>query len=318
MANTRRSKYLKNTPRKPQTQAPTETKNNMENTEKPNNQVPETPTEKTIHEQHKEFVKAAESSVKNTNEPVLETTFKKTEEFVHPYAIPVIEREYTTQGIKKEPTTAQPSSTGSASSQQASAPSSDAGFEPTPPPIEDDPNYAGEHKPDETTGVGGEGMNIPAGSAGELVDWGAKSLNFVIGNFAGLLINLKIKPEYHSIRDNRQKAVDIISEFNTKNVEKLKLDADDIAMLKPPLVKLLQEKGIRGLTPAEELMLAIALIAAKKVKAIAEMKSESKKLQAHFDSMIKYMKGNNDSEPTNSTNKESAETEYQDVTVEEL
>lgn len=259
------SKY-KRTPAKPK----------QSNTTKPMEKTESTaPEEKNTHEQHKDFLKAAEDSVKPTNEPTLEN-FDNVTSFDNP----TIERAYTSDGFKKadgasatEPTPNQP-------------PTGD--FEPTPPPP-DDPDYVGTHEPKGDTNPG-DPLKIPAGNAEELVKFGANALNFLIGNFVGKLVSVKIKPQYHSIKDNKTRAIDIIKEFNESSIEKIKLDDEDIAMLTPPLVKLLQEKGIRGLTPGEELMLAIAMIGAKKVKAIMEIRAESKRLENHFDSMIQYMR----------------------------
>lgn len=286
---------------------------------KPTNDTPMEPTPNNeVHEQHKEFLKASEDSLKQSNEPILETNFKKAEAIDHPFEVPTIEREYTTQGIKKEPTP-NTSSSGSGSkppqeppvNSTESASQSSNNFEATPPP-EDDENYAETHNPNEGEETG-DPLKIPSGNAEDLVDFGANALNFIIGNFAGAFINVKIKPEYHSIRDNKDRAVDIIKQFNDSSVEKLKFDAEDIKMLKGPLVKLLQEKGIRGLTPAEELMLALAMIAAKKVKAFVEIRSESKKLQNHFDSMIRYMKGEQEPVKEEKTKQNDSEEEFTEV-----
>lgn len=253
-----------------------------------------------IHDKHKEFRdKAAESAepVKETvnNEPVLENY-----QSAHPFESPTIERDYTTQGYKKDTPPTQPQSNAGSGSQK---PPIDGGTEPTPPPMDDyeptppptdDPNYAGEHNINDGQAPGADPtnpFNIPAGSAEDLVDFGAKSLNFLIGNFAGLLVGIKVKPEYYSIKDNRERAVDIIKQWNDNAVEKLKLDAEDVAMLKGPLVKILQQKGIRGLTPGEELLLACALIAAKKVRIIAELRNDKKQFISRLDNIVKNMKG---------------------------
>jgi hypothetical protein len=270
------SKYKKSPPKPKKETNPNPP---MEN-EKPNAE------EKSTHEQHKEFVKSAEESMKQSNEPTPEN-FDNVTSFDNP----TIEREYTSAGYKKGEGAQSAGSinNGSTNAAEGTAHAPIDDFEPSPPPP-DDENYADTHNPNEGGAGDGDPLKIPSGNAEDLIDFGANALNFLIGNFAGKLVSVKIRPQYHSIKDNKTRAIDIITEFNEKSVEKIKLDDEDIAMLKPPLVKLLQEKGIRGLTPGEELMLAIAMIAAKKVKAIVEIRSESKKLQEHFDSMIQYMR----------------------------
>lgn len=267
------------------------------------------------HEQHKEFLKAAEDSVKkNANEPILETTAKKAESF-HIYETPTIEREYTTQGIKKEPASVN-SDAGSSippkppTDSTASA-SAQNNFEPTPPPV-DDPDYADTHNPSEEDKK--PGFKIPAGKLEDMVDMGAKALNYLIAKFGGLLVRIKIKPEYHSIRDNKKALVDIITEFNDKAIEKLKLTEEEIEMIRGPLVKILHEKGITGTTPQTDLIIALLVVCAGKAKDIVEIKSEGKKITNHFDSMIRYMRGEkepaeeNQTPPKQTTSEEKIET----------
>lgn len=263
------SKY-KRSPAKPK-QSTTTTKP-MENTES------KAPEEKTTHEQHKDFVKAAEDSVKPNNEPTLEN-FDNVTSFDNP----TIEREYTSAGFK----------TGNAGTGNGGTPPPNqppiGDFEPTPPSPDGDPDYAPPHEP-EPDQPNAEGFKIPAGSLEDMVDTGAVALNYLIGKFAGFMVNVKIKPQYHSIRDNKARAIDIIKDFNEKSVEKLKLSHEEIEMLKGPLVKVLQEKGLKGTTPTQDLLIAAGLIVIGKGKDFMEIKHDRNKLQDHFDSMIQYMR----------------------------
>lgn len=316
-------KYLKG-PSRPKKNKPAQSINNAQNTNQQNQQTmaenkSSEETSKPIEEQHKEFVKAAEESVKqnSANEPVLDTSFKKQAETQHPFETPTIERAYTDSGIKSGATQNAAQQAESIGGQSNTVNSSTQEFEPSPPPPEDDPNYADTHQPNDTSGDLNS-MNIPRGSAEELVKWGAKTLNYLIGNFGSLIINIKIKPEYHSIRDHETTAAKIIKEFNESNAEKLKLDDEDIAMLTPPIVRLLQEKGIKGLTAGEELMLAVAMVAAKKVKVIVEIRGEGKRLEKRFDSMIQYMSGFKQQEPASKETETPQEQEPITVVAEEV
>lgn len=325
-------KYLRTPARKPKAKPAETTRNQPSSSEAlakdekiTTNNTPAM-EEAPIEEQYKDFRKAAEESAKpntSANEPVLDTSFKKTapdpkaSEASHPFETPTIERDYTDAGIKNKATATPPPQQSAGAQQTASTqqPITDT-FEPTPPPPDDDPSYADTHNPQD--GPQGEGlgtMNIPRGSAEDLIEFGAKAINYLIGNFAGLLVGVKIRAEYHSIRDEQTSAANMIKEFNDESVEKLKLDSEDMAMLKPPLVKLLQEKGLRGLTTGEELGVALLFIAAKKGKQVMEIKAEGKRLEARFAEMTQYMKG----QKTEEGNVENLKTEpkIETVTAEE-
>lgn len=236
------------------------------------------PEEKPIHEQHKDFLKSAEETVEK-NKPQLENVDNATT-----FENPTIERDYNTAGYKK-PEGAEPEFSPTNPTETATGKTE---FEATPPP-KDDPDYADPHIPSDTQDDGLP-FTFPEGSAEDMVDMGAGVLNYLIEKYSPIFMAIKIRPEYYTIRDNRKSAIDIISEFNDKAKTVLQLSDKEISMLKKPIVKLLAEKGIKGMTPSQELLAVALVIVAGKAKDMADFRNERKQMQNHFDSMIKYMR----------------------------
>lgn len=251
-----------------------------------------TENQKSLEQQHKEFRDSSMETVKpNENQtPKIDNQVEleggtKINLDNEPFAKPTIERDYTDAGINTNKT-AQPkvqtSDKGNIPPQkppvngteappagdfEPTPPSGD--FEPTPPPSED-PDYVGEHNPE--AGDGTSPFNIPSGSANDLVDFGAQGLNYLIGVFGPLLVGVKLHPEFYNFKG----MVDDIKEHNEKNTERLKFDSEDIEMIRKPLVAMMQEKGIRGLTNGEQLLVAFLMIGVKKAKVIIEVRKENK------------------------------------------
>lgn len=245
---------------------------------------------KSLEQQHKEFRDSAMETVKPTenqtpkidNQVELEGGTKINLDN-EPFATPTIERDYTDAGIntnktaqpkvqpepKVNPQPANPKASTEAPPAGDFEPTPPSGdFEPTPPPGDDD--SAPEHNPE--AGDGTSPFNIPSGSANDLVDFGAQGLNYLIGAFGPMIWGLKKHPQFY----NFEGMIEDIDEFNAKISEKLKIDSEDIEMLRKPLVAMMQEKGIRGLTNGEQLLVACLMIGVKKVKVVLEVKKEVK------------------------------------------
>lgn len=291
--------------------------------------------EKTIEQQHKEFRDSAMQTTKtDTNDqnptPKIDNQVEleggsKINLTDEPFAKPTIERDYTDAGINSSKTSQQkaaPVQQPTAKAAVNTAPegefqptpptAGDGEFEPTPPTSDEDPDYVGEHNPD-----GGDAtspFNIPSGSANDLVDFGAQGLNYLIGVFGPLLVGVKLHPEFYNFKG----MVDDIKDHNAKNTERLKFDNEDIEMIRKPLVAMMQEKGIRGLTNGEQLLVAFLMIGVKKAKVIMEVRKENKIMENKWLEAI-YEKNPN-KRPVNNEKKEGAtlQPEPELVEVEEV
>jgi hypothetical protein len=267
-------------------------------TAEPPKTVEETQTTKQTETSHNEFRKGMEEELKKStpvdNQVELEGGGKIniSEE---PFARPTVERDYTDAGVNSHKTastvndkakanTAQPNP--NSQNVKDTAPAND--FEPTPPNDEFEPtppgdeDYAQEHIVNE----GGDGtspFNIPSGSANDLIDFGQKGLNYAIGIFGPMLVGVKLHREFYNFKG----AVEQIKEQNEKNTEKIKFDDEDIDMIREPLVAMMQEKGIRGLTNGEKLVVGLLMIGVKKAKIIVEIRKENKILENNLMDLIR-------------------------------
>lgn len=262
-------------------------------------------TTKQTETSHNEFRKGMEDQLneKNTKTPVdnqveLEGGGKiNIEDEI--FARPTVERDYTDAGVNshKKASTVNDKATTDANggskkppigntTANDSTPSGD--FEPTPPngdfeptpPGDDD--YAQEHIVNE----GGDGtspFNIPSGSANDLIDFGQKALNYGIGIFGPMLVGVKLHPQFYNFKG----VVEEIKEQNEKNTEKIKFDDEDINMIREPIVAMMQEKGIRGLTNGEKLVVGLLMIGVKKAKVIVEIRKENKILENKLMDLIR-------------------------------
>lgn len=288
--------YKKRTPRAKKT---TEPPNPADEKHKPAEETQQ--TTKQTETSHNEFRKGMEDQLndKNTKTPVdnqveLEGGGKiNIEDEI--FARPTVERDYTDAGVNSHKKASTVNDKGKANTEQPNpnpknandtAPASD--FEPTPPngdfeptpPGDDD--YAQEH----TINEGGDGtspFNIPSGSANDLIDFGQKGLNYAIGIFGPMLVGVKLHREFYNFKG----AVEQIKEQNEKNTEKIKFDDEDIDMIREPLVAMMQEKGIRGLTNGEKLVVGLLMIGVKKAKIIVEIRKENKILENNLMDLIR-------------------------------
>jgi hypothetical protein len=265
---------------------------------KPTEEINQTPEQPTTHTQ---FRKSMEDQLndKTTKTPIdnqveLEGVGKIniSEE---PFARPTVERDYTDAGVNSHKTastvndkakadTAQPNP--NPQNPKDTAPAND--FEPTPPNEEFEPTPPGDegYAEQHTVNDGGDGtspFNIPSGSANDLIDFGQKGLNYAIGIFGPMLVGVKLHREFYNFKG----AVEQIKEQNEKNTEKIKFDDEDIDMIREPLVAMMQEKGIRGLTNGEKLVVGLLMIGVKKAKIVVEIRKENKILENNLMDLIR-------------------------------
>lgn len=257
---------------------------------------------KSIEKQHQEFRQSMEpANNPNTSKPIDNQVelegLGKIDISSEPFARPTVERNYTDAGVNSNKTAAtandKPITDASGASKKPptgndSAPSGDfepsppeGDFEPSPPP-EGDENYAETHNINDA-GDGTSPFNIPSGSANDLIDFGQKGLNYAIGIFGPMLVGVKLHREFY----NYNGFVEQVKEQNEKNTERIKFDNEDIDMIREPLVAMMQEKGIRGLTNGEKLMVGLLMIGVKKAKVIVEIKKENKILENNLLDLIR-------------------------------
>ena len=76
-------------------------------------------------------------------------------------------------------------------------------------------------------------------------------------------------------------AIRIVEGQNVKNIQRIKLDAEDQALLRPILIQVLKNRA-EELTPEQQLIAATISILLKKVQLMAEIRSENKMLVSNI------------------------------------
>lgn len=252
--------------------------------EKPIENIPET---KEMN--NEDFRNALADSLKKEDRAVLEVNPNTVAN--NPILKPKIENDYTSAGIKNkieegasEVNTEETSSADTSSENPDISSDTTKGSTPKPNPTKPVDDFEAEPPaPDDaktqTTSTDPEKkivnpMGLPTGSANDMVTWGFGIANYGIDKFGGFITDVPIKTEFFRIKG----VVPDIIEHNQKNLEKLKFNAQDIELIRKPLVDVLEEKGIEGFSKMEQLAFAIAAVIASKIKIFIEIRVQNKKL----------------------------------------
>ena len=83
-----------------------------------------------------------------------------------------------------------------------------------------------------------------------------------------------------------KKARKIIDKQNKKNIDRLKLDSEDKALLKPILMEVLKKRA-KELTPEQQLIAAFTSILAKRIPLAIEMRAEGKMLEQNLRNAVR-------------------------------
>ena len=130
-----------------------------------------------------------------------------------------------------------------------------------------------------------EPVEIPPQAASFMAD----SMLGMVNNFmqmgAGFVVQVKKPAEFYDY----QEMVDLIDGQNTKNIERLQLDQNDKAMLKPILMSMMP-KFAKALTPEQQLTMAAVTILLKKAQIAMEIRAENKILLERCTQIIREKK----------------------------
>ena len=105
--------------------------------------------------------------------------------------------------------------------------------------------------------------------------------NNFLGLGLGFFVRIKKKKDFYEFEE----VIQVIDEFNERNVKKVILDEQDKALLIPLLVQVLKKKA-QNVTPEQQLIGAIISILIKKVQMMLEIRSENEKLLDKISDMI--------------------------------
>jgi len=138
---------------------------------------------------------------------------------------------------------------------------------------------------DETKVIRSE-FKIPDGHTEQTADVFIGMANNLIHVGGGFFVRIKRHKEFLEFDE----VIEIIDEQNEKNVNRIKLDEEDIQLLKPILIQLIKEGG-KAMTPSQQLWAAGASILIKKIQVIIMIKQENVLLEEKLINVIKEQSG---------------------------
>lgn len=131
-----------------------------------------------------------------------------------------------------------------------------------------------------------KGFKIPLSQANQAADALLGMTNNVMTVGGGYFVKIRKHKEFYEFDEILQ----VIDTQNDKNVERVKLDAEDQALLRPLLAQVLQKKA-KKLTPEQQLMGAVVSILMKKAQVVMEVRAENSLLEERILDIIREEKG---------------------------
>ncbi len=113
-------------------------------------------------------------------------------------------------------------------------------------------------------------FELPTPTAKQAADTILGMSNNVLAVGGGFFIKIRKHKDFYEF----QEIVELIDTQNEKNIQRIQLDPDDKALLKPLLVAILKKKA-KNLTPEQQLMGAILSILIKKAQVVMEVRAEN-------------------------------------------
>ncbi|WP_299243073.1 hypothetical protein [uncultured Aquimarina sp.] len=134
-----------------------------------------------------------------------------------------------------------------------------------------------------------EEFELPTATAKQAADTILGMTNNVLAVGGGFFVKIRKHKEFYDFDE----IVELIDEQNEKNVQRIKLDKEDKAMLKPLIVAILKRKA-KKLTPEQQLMGAVLSILMKKAQVVMEVRAENEILFDRILDIVREEKGYSD------------------------
>lgn len=152
-----------------------------------------------------------------------------------------------------------------------------------------------------------EPIEIPTEHANTM----ANSILGMTNNFfalgMGFFVKIKKEKDFYEFDE----VIQVIDEFNEKNVKKVILDKEDQALIKPLLIQILKKKS-KLLSPEQQLAGVVVSILLKKIQMMAEIRKGNEALLDQISEMIRSSK------EEETEYKEEAEQEFSTEELQEL
>jgi len=129
-------------------------------------------------------------------------------------------------------------------------------------------------------------FEVPLAQANQAADALLGMTNNVMAVGGGYFVKINKHKEFYEFEEILQ----VIDTQNEKNVERVKLDKEDQALLRPLLAQVLRKKA-KKLTPEQQLMGAVISILMKKAQVVMEVRAENTLLEERILDIVREEKG---------------------------
>lgn len=145
-------------------------------------------------------------------------------------------------------------------------------------------------------------FEMPLSQANQTADALLGITNNVLTAGGSFFVKVKKHEQFYEFNE----IVDVIDAQNEKNVQRILLDKEDKALLRPLLAEVIRKKA-KQLTPEQQLMGAVASILIKKGQTVMEIRAENKNLEKRLVNIIKEQKEQSSQDTVSNDDKEDFE-----------
>lgn len=142
---------------------------------------------------------------------------------------------------------------------------------------------------DET--VTDQDFEVPLAQANQAADAILGMSNNVLAVGGGYFVKIRKHQEFYEFEE----IIQVVDQQNDKNVERIKLDKEDQALLRPLLAQVLRKKA-KKLTPEQQLMGAVISILMKKAQVVMEVRAENSLLENRILDIVRQEKGDTEND----------------------
>jgi hypothetical protein len=132
-------------------------------------------------------------------------------------------------------------------------------------------------------------FEVPLAQANQAADALLGMTNNVMAVGGGYFVKINKHKEFYEFDE----IIEVVDKQNDKNVERVKLDKEDQALLRPLLAQVLRKKA-KKLTPEQQLMGAVVSVLMKKAQVVMEVRAENNLLEERILDIIREEKGYSD------------------------
>jgi hypothetical protein len=161
--------------------------------------------------------------------------------------------------------------------------------EPLDAPEQEINGNGSETESDEDDTVTDKDFEVPLAQANQAADALLGMTNNVMAVGGGYFVKINKHKEFYEFDE----IIEVVDKQNDKNVERVKLDKEDQALLRPLLAQVLRKKA-KKLTPEQQLMGAVVSVLMKKAQVVMEVRAENNLLEERILDIIREEKGYSD------------------------